>query len=119
MADAFRWRFRACVTLCAFAATLVLPFSASHAWLNDDTACEPAVSAAPLQVSAASTPAPVRHCPYCHWQRVVGGAAVASIHADLPWLDVVEPNDLAPVVPIESRSIQHGPSRAPPSLRFA
>jgi hypothetical protein len=80
MASAAR-RALAWVVLATFAATFgfgaALP---SHLSGDDDPACNPGTAtghnSSQFETVKASTSA--AHCPFCHWQRVVGGAYLSS-----------------------------------------
>jgi hypothetical protein len=65
-----------------------------HGGPDDDAACAP-VAVAPGHSHSttqfeAPQHAPATHCPFCHWQRAVGGASAATLQATIFALKPVE-----------------------------
>ena len=113
-------QFRAWIAIAAFVGGLALPWlGQSHEWFDDDAACGQTTylgSNSPTQLTTATKAAvPLSHCPYCHWQRAVGGATVSAIQTPLPWLEFVELAAVPSAPHVRTSPDQHGPSRAPPS----
>ena len=78
-------RFRAWAALLAFSGTFGLGLvTVGHFGPDDDAACGQTalVSGHPgVQFETVKVASPATHCPFCHWQRAVSGARVASAHA--------------------------------------
>ena len=113
-------RVRAWAALFSFTATFGFGvLTAGHFGPEDDAACGPAPSTLGhprVQFEAVKLAAATAHCPFCHWQRVVGSASLASISAGF-----FELQPLARVVSSASRAasldaIDSRLSRGPPAL---
>jgi hypothetical protein len=113
-------RVSAWVALAAFSLTLGLATSTlGHVGPTDDAACDPGSGQgrhAQVQLESATPTTVPRHCPFCHWQRVMGGvdfAALAANPAPLEPLGRVLPP--AARAALSDSSDEHL-SRGPPSL---
>jgi hypothetical protein len=95
-------RLRAWVALVTFAATFGFGVvTVGHFGPEDDAACGQVglVDGHPrTQFEAVKLSGPATHCPFCHWQRVVSGANLASVTTALFPLE-----RLARVIPSASR----------------
>jgi hypothetical protein len=111
-------RLRAWVALVAFSSMFGLGL-ATTGHFNDDTACgETSLVAGHLTTGFTTpTPAPVTaHCPFCHWQRAVSGAAAVSADGAVVTLEAVELARPSSTRAVASTAVADRPSRAPPSL---
>jgi hypothetical protein len=114
------FRLRAWVALVAFFAVFGSGLATfGHAGLGDDEACGD-VSLTNGHTSVAfglpRAPAPLKHCPFCHWQRSVSGVSVASA---APSSVQLEPSDLltpATTPAVRSAAREQATTRGPPSL---
>jgi hypothetical protein len=65
-----------------------------HTGPDDDAACVPVAVAAGHSHSTtqfeAPRNAPATHCPFCHWQRAVGGSTTLTLQANTFALEPVE-----------------------------
>src|SRR4051794_30343236 len=99
-------RLFAWAALVAFATTFGLGASAlGHSAGADDLLCEPGVASghASPQIGIVKTTTVPTHCPFCHWQRVVGGASLAASMAGVAELHPaarVSPGDPGRVAPV-------------------
>ena len=112
-------RLRAWAALVTFTVTFGLGvMTLGHLGPEDDAACGPVGSVAGhprAQFEAVKLATAAAHCPFCHWQRVVGSASLAAISAGF-----FELQPLARVVPPSSRAagldaIDGRLSRGPPA----
>lgn len=119
MVSSFR-RLRAWLAIAAFTATFGLGLSASaHFGPDDDAACGQTVVVmgghSSVQFETPKrVPAPT-HCPFCHWQRAVSGASIASAGAAIVQFD--DADLLLPPAGRHTRPsvVDERPSRAPPA----
>jgi hypothetical protein len=111
-------RALAWVVLATFAATFGFGTTVpGHTGGDDDAACNPGASAAhPVsQIERVKPPSAPAHCPFCHWQRVVGGASLdAGLSAAQP-LESVQRITSAAAGLVPSVSLTDRASRAPPA----
>lgn len=93
---------------------------AGHSGADDDSACRPVTAAnghshSTAQFESPQKTSPTSHCPFCHWQRAVGGATAGTLHAHNVTLDSVECILIAgPRLP-RSAALDAHLSRGPPS----
>jgi len=117
MSPTFR-RLLAWCALLAFTVTFGLGAGMlGHSGPDDDAACQPGLPTgahAGVQVTAATETTPPTHCPFCHWQRTVGGGQV--VVADLAVAPLHPLDTLVAIATraIGSTAVDERPSRAPP-----
>jgi hypothetical protein len=89
-----------------------------HFGPGDDAACgeiTPTAGHSRLQVEAARPAPPATHCPFCHWQRSVSGATVASLVDVVSPLESVGALSPAPNRSTRSTALDSQSPRGPPA----
>jgi len=117
MASPFQ-RLRAWIAIAAFSAAFGVGLSTSiHFGPGDDAACGEVGAGGhrdPLFETTKAIPS-AEHCPFCHWQRVVSGAAVPAV--ENASIRLSEAGSAAAFASrnIGSSAVDERPSRAPPA----
>jgi hypothetical protein len=103
----------------AFVGTFVMPMvSSQHRGLDDDAACgQPSflIGHPVTQIESVIEGSPPEHCPFCHFQRAMGGASPSAATA-LAHPVIVAPAACSAARHVRSVAHDERPSRAPPSL---
>ena len=115
-----RRRLLAWCAILAFTGTFGLGAGmVGHSGPDDDAAC---FGSAPTDghprvqfETATAAPAPT-HCPFCHWQRTVGGGSILSADLAVAQFDPIDIVAAVTTRAIGSTAVDERPSRAPPSI---
>ncbi len=107
------------VTLAAFLIALALPFVAErHLLTEDDPDCSgprftghTRIQFEPVVPADHGT-----HCPFCHWQRSVGGSSPSASGIATAWQRAGDPPRIGSAAPHAGPSLTARASRAPPAI---
>src|SRR6478672_9721701 len=111
-------RLFAWAALVAFGATFGFgPVMPGHSGGDDDPACNIGLTSvhSSVQFETVKAPTSAAHCPFCHWQRVVGSASLASAIGPAVQFQPVDRVPLSISDTVPSVYLAANPPRGPPS----